>query len=349
MDCRSVSTINNLQYLRGLAALMVVFAHSSYVYINPTMFGAAGVDIFFFISGSVIYLSYGKSKTGPFHFFYRRASRVVPLYWIVNIFYATKFYLTNEPNFTLKYFICSLFFIPQHSSMYAGKIWPLVVQGWTLNYEMLFYLIFTISIWLSQKKAVIFAGLLIIALTVVGGLLSPADSVLAFYSRPQILEFVGGMALAHAHTSGWLTKRPWLGLGLPIGAMLLLGAEESEAYTQGIAWGIAGGLIVLGAMALEGWWVSRSAWLPRVLGDASYSIYITHLLTFHVLCKLVTSGGIVAGLGFWGLAAANLCASAIVGVFLYWLVERPILTAMRRAWRPRAVPGTSHFSAAPVP
>ena len=83
--------VKSIHYLRGLAALLVVF-HHSIIQLAPVRdhyahveFGQAGVDIFFVISGFVIYLSNGKGRLGSGEFLKRRIIRIVPLYWLATL------------------------------------------------------------------------------------------------------------------------------------------------------------------------------------------------------------------------------------------------------------------------
>ena len=84
----------NIQVLRAVAAYMVVFHHlidswNNYVgtefapiYLNV---GAAGVDIFFVISGFVMIEATTGKAVSPITFLQKRINRIVPLYWLLSI------------------------------------------------------------------------------------------------------------------------------------------------------------------------------------------------------------------------------------------------------------------------
>src|SRR5262249_52275672 len=94
----------------------------------------------------------------------------------------------------------SFFFIPHLRA--AGVIQPVVGQGWTLNYEMFFYVIFSFAVFGSRRTAVAVASVTLIGFVVVGQLFAPLPLVLGFWSDPIILEFVFGMLIALAYREG---------------------------------------------------------------------------------------------------------------------------------------------------
>src|SRR5258708_22608842 len=149
-----------IQILRGLAATLVVLHHSFeeslaiYPHITPNWliaFGACGVDIFFVISGFIIYsVTYGResqSREPAFVFLLKRLIRIFPLYWIclfgtLALWRSGLFYrnLHVDPNT----FTCSLFLLP------SDKL--IIDVPWTLVYEMLFYYLFTITLYFRNAR-----------------------------------------------------------------------------------------------------------------------------------------------------------------------------------------------------
>ncbi len=80
--------IRNLQVLRGLAALLVVFVHlSEYLlpHIGVPSFGGAGVDIFFVISGFIMIVTTADRDVTPVTFMADRVARIVPTYWVTTL------------------------------------------------------------------------------------------------------------------------------------------------------------------------------------------------------------------------------------------------------------------------
>ena len=153
---------SSIQILRGMAALFVVFFHVSEMLLQYTdrqgIFcrfaslwhtGAAGVDLFFIISGFVMVQStrdkFQKNGSSS-EFMLRRIIRIVPLYWLYTsvmlVLVLLPFTLKNQV-FSGWYTVASYLFIPVLNPA-SGLDLPLLAPGWTLSYEMYFYLIFAL-------------------------------------------------------------------------------------------------------------------------------------------------------------------------------------------------------------
>lgn len=278
-----------IQYLRGVAALMVVWHHArgqlpGLSLLLPNGFGAHGVDLFFAISGFIMVLTTEGKATTPWQFFKRRVVRVVPLYWLVTftlvalILVAPNLLTTVKP--TPDTTLMSLLFIPHLSAGNPGMAWPILVPGWTLNYEMFFYALFALS--LFAPKSLLLLLSMLSALVGFGWLLGPFEEpMLKTYTSPLLLEFAGGAILGRA----WIASPPnWR------------------------------------------WLQWRHATL-KALGDASYSIYLTHLFTLAAI-RMVwlridqEPSERIHGLIFMPLA---LLICAVVGWAIYRTIETPLL------------------------
>lgn len=153
--------LNSIQTLRALAAWIVVFHHYMQVAFKFSLtdpvsvalykYGAVGVDLFFVISGFVIYLSASQKHQSPGIFALHRLARIAPAYWSFTLATVATLLIVPgivpltmyEPVFLLK----SLFFIPAQNPSGIG-LYPVVTMGWTLNYEMAFYVIFFLALYL---------------------------------------------------------------------------------------------------------------------------------------------------------------------------------------------------------
>ena len=180
-----VGVILPIQYLRGIAALMVVWHHSSSQIpaLNrffPGSSGAHGVDLFFVISGFIMAVTTTGAGLTPLQFLRRRVVRVVPLYWILTLAMVGLALVAPSLFRTLKVtadtLVQSLLFIPHFSTSFTDKAWPLLVPGWTLNYEMYFYVILAVILllpaaWRMSTLAAFF-GISVVA----GWLLGPMQS-----------------------------------------------------------------------------------------------------------------------------------------------------------------------------
>jgi exopolysaccharide production protein ExoZ len=129
--------LQSIQFLRAIAALLVLLFHLSD---GRIVTGASGVDIFFVISGFIM----GTVGVGerPRDFIVKRAARIVPLYWLITMAMCIGALLGVFSRFSydIESLVKSLLFIPYYDA--SGHIWPLVVPGWTLNLEALFYILF---------------------------------------------------------------------------------------------------------------------------------------------------------------------------------------------------------------
>jgi len=108
---------------------------------------AAGVNVFFVISGFITWVICERRPTTPARFLRERLERIAPVYWIATGIMVAGALASLFPNLklTLGPVLGSLFFIPHHSPS-NGQVWSVLVQGWTLNYEIFFYMVFAGSL-----------------------------------------------------------------------------------------------------------------------------------------------------------------------------------------------------------
>lgn len=335
--------IRNLQALRAVAAYMVVLYHFlalQVAQIYPSArflsFGAAGVDIFFVISGFIMAVTTMKRDTTPSEFFLHRIARIVPVYWVVTFLLFSIALCGFKPvgimHVEWDWLAKSLVFIPFERD---GHVTPIISVGWTLNYEMFFYVLFAAALFVKRALPRTLLLCLAISALVTAPLYSSQFGLLGeFYTTPIILEFAYGCALGYIFMRFQETKT---GSSAPFYAMILLGfliivvaqimregpEPELIGFTRPFVWGIAGLLIVTGTVFLE-----RSNqivpfdWLVE-LGNASYSIYLIHALLLHAAEKIAER---FFSMGTAFLATNFLIAvigSAVGGLLLYRFVELP--------------------------
>lgn len=132
-----------------------------------------GVQLFFVISGFVMVYAteplFG-TRRGPFVFLERRIVRIVPLYWVVTTFYLalTLVFAKFDKGYPASFVVASYLFIPLARP--DGTIEPLVGQGWSLNYEMLFYAVFALTVIHSRRVSAIVVTVTLLTAVVVGEL-----------------------------------------------------------------------------------------------------------------------------------------------------------------------------------
>lgn len=342
----------NLQYLRFIAAALVVLDHgvavSSRFIEHGQQFhiGAIGVDIFFIISGFIMVYITSNGPVSTRSFFLGRIGRVGPPYWIMNFALAAVIMImpTLMPASKLDpvHFTLSNLFIAAPHPVH-DIVSPFMLVGWTLNYEFLFYSLFALAMafshkWRAELVAVVFF------LFALAGVLLPLGPVGRFYTDPIVLEFAMGIAIA-------LFCRK-IQVGAPVAAILLVlgvaGVIANGIYLpyafywdRLIYWGVPSMLIVAAAVFLDRRGLSLNSPGLRLLGDASYSIYLTHFAIVHVAVRML--GRIPALKGdVWLSSAILLAASVAGGVAFHLLVEKPAIRMFRRlVGRLKARPASS--------
>ncbi|MFV0281733.1 MAG: acyltransferase family protein, partial [Rhodoblastus sp.] len=192
----------SIQALRALAAAMVVFHHAqndaariaaengadfSRVLILPW---AAGVDLFFVVSGFVMVLSAEKlfaAPGGASQFLRRRIARIMPLYWLATAIFALAALrgaaAGKQLAPSLSEILASFAFLPWPRGL-DGAPRPVHSLGWTLEYEMFFYCVFACFVWLPRLRAVAGIAAFLGALAIANAVLAPQNVAFAFWSDP---------------------------------------------------------------------------------------------------------------------------------------------------------------------
>jgi exopolysaccharide production protein ExoZ len=337
------SNFLTIQALRAAAALLVVFYHAFDMWsvrINPAapgvswVNGAAGVDIFFIISGFVMVVSSRRIASQPrawWTFVQQRIVRIVPLYWLLTtaklvlVFFFADLALRSGIDFD--YVARSYLFFPLVDG--AGHFRPLLPVGWTLTYEFLFYLLFALALALRvDVLRVLVPGLgLFVAVALFRTQSWPAWTILF---NTIVIEFIFGVALAKLTLRGWQLPAGVAACLVVAGFALILVVPEGSESLRTLTWGVPALAIVTGAVSLER---HAATAIPRwllALGDASYSIYLTHGFVVPVI-GLVFIFFHWTGVPAEALAAiACLVAGSIVGWVVYMVVERPTMLSLKR-------------------
>lgn len=346
-----------IQALRAVAALLVVFEHLKndmlriFLGRDPLQSAwagvpfSAGVDIFFVISGFVIAHSSASlhGTRGAWKvFLFRRIARVVPLYWLLTaalVALAVVVSSLDEYAPDLAYIGWSFLFVPALNA--NGAILPMLPLGWTLNYEMFFYLAFALFVGLRQRWALTLVTLLLLSLVVWGRLDSPSAVSLFFWSDPILLEFLSGIGLYVLVARGFsLPGLVRLAL-VPAALALLLWFGEPDQTWRWLFWGGPSFLLVLTAVAggpSPGRVPGQRVW--ETLGDLSYAVYLSHIFVLigvrRILQRLDLSGDLVTFVVF---PVAVLGLTLVGSLVLHFLFEKPLTRFLRRRFDPSLTAG----------
>lgn len=340
-------TLDGIQMLRAVAAIAVVVHHTLInlarvadietplnTFGHLDELGAAGVDLFFVISGFIMmYVSrheFGRDGA-VVRFLWRRAIRIYPLYWFYTL---AMLVLASLPGMFRNlqvdplYIIQSLMLVPAVRPGPNPTIHPLLDQGWTLSYEVGFYLIFAVCLGVGSIRKTLWALPVLFATMVMSGyLLNPASAAAQFLSLPLPFEFYFGVMIAWALLGGSLPHslhRPALLLAVLLFAMSA--TFQIDPMLRPLVWGVPSALLVYAATGFP-WARNRAAQLLVALGNASYSIYLTHAFVIFAVARVARGrGDTMAGALAWQVGTVVVCT--LGGYLAYRLVERPLLVRL---------------------
>lgn len=332
--------LSGLQYVRGIAACGVLAYHAADRAGVRLGLGEAGVDLFFVLSGFLMWAITDETSR-PGTFLLDRLKRILPGYWA-----ATSVMLAGAlaglfpaVRLTVGHVFASYAFLPWISPS-NGQVWPLLVPGWTLNYEMAFYGLFAFVLLVPRGRQLGLLTLVLAGLALAGGVLRPESTAMRFYTDPHILEFLGGLWL------GWLWEKggPSPALAPLLALAAVLGFAVSQMLPVGwpkpALFGLPALLAVAAVLGRERWPGGIGGWpLLEGLGDASYSIYLWHTLGLSVSARVAH----MLGLPVLPAIALHVATGLAVGLAGYALVERPMIRhfAARRRRLREAVAGAA--------
>src|SRR3954470_13551509 len=331
-----------IQILRLLAAVAVVAFHAWGVAPNgykvpesaiafALSHGGHGVDLFFVISGFIIFYATHRAALTPAEFLRRRVERIAPLYFVVTFAFiilpmtipAT---FGTEGWYTPRHILKSLAFI----AFTDGEM-PVVYLGWSLEYEMYFYL--TVALLMALTRDVWRNIVMIFSALAIVGRIAGIEATLgnyAFFVDSMILEFVLGVIAGCVFVNGRLGWAMQLAAAGGIAALL-----ATDPTGRVIVSGLPSAVLVAAAA-----FVSRNrtdpSWPERALarlGDASYSIYLAQVETVSLASTAIAD--LIPAIPPLALIAVTSAVVVALGLLLNILVERPLLKLCRRLGRPR--------------
>ncbi len=323
-----MNRLGSIQRLRAAAALSVALFHACQWSGLDFAVGAAGVDVFFVISGFVLWSATEARTPSPGGFLAARFGRVAPLYTLGTLAVAALVLWRPQAmpvaQFQPLHLALSLLFIPHNDP--AGDAFPLLPSGWTLTYEAFFYLAFALALACPRdRRPQVLCGV-VLTVSLLGFAYPPLYPQLC---NPLLWEFLAGIGLARLWRRGRLrvsARWGWaaLGLGCLIFVGLQVGGVRSD-FWRPVLWGPPAVLLVAGAVTLEAVGPPRRGRLGRAwerLGDASYSLYLCQL---PVICVFAWSAR-----GLPPLIRAPLAFALAIGAGLlcHGLIETPLGRAL---------------------
>ncbi len=336
--------LQGIQALRGVAALAVVAYHAARHVSQvagasgltmATQPGHAGVDLFFVLSGFII-LHVHRGDIGHSaairRYAWQRFARLMPIYWVALAATAAMMLPNHGEEVTAARVALSASLLP--------TAWdPLLGVAWTLQHEMLFYCAFALLI---LNRAL---GLTCLALWLGWGI-AQAAGLAAGPGVPRLtslfnLQFLFGMIAALAVGAGWMRHGGRIAFAaaamlLAVGAMEAAGRIDGYGDLARFAYGIPSALLVAG---LASWEQARPRSVPgwlAALGEASYSVYLFHLMGIGIAWQFWSRCGIDTAAHRLFCFAFLIAGALVLSLAAHRLVEAPLLRRMRgRTRRPR--------------
>ncbi|MGB8699478.1 MAG: acyltransferase [Thermosynechococcaceae cyanobacterium] len=334
-----------LQSFRGLAALLVLFFHVSgslknkfhltYSF-NPCSTAWSGVDFFFVLSGFIIFYVHrfdinDRSKLKSF--LIKRFIRLYPIYWLIffGILLGHLAFpgLASNSNYDIIHLVNSLFLIPQDEIPFLGV-------SWTLSHEVFFYSIFGFLIFLRTEFSIIlviiiFFGTVLESMDLLD-FISDKNTLIEFIFSPFNFEFILGCCTAF-FVNRYRIKSPsklcYFGLIIfafaiifnTIFRVIINGPHESRI----LAFGIPSAIIIAGSSSLE---MHRNLKVPFVLkylGDASYSLYLSHTSLVFPLTSIIFKLGLNINSYYYIVFVILAVFAVLVGCAIHHYIEKPTL------------------------
>ncbi|MCI1710745.1 MAG: acyltransferase [Chiayiivirga sp.] len=328
--------LDGLQVLRAVAALSVVVFHAGRYVADRVpeaawRWGEFGVDVFFVLSGCVMAWA-TRPGTPALAFFARRFARIAPMYWLATLVVAVALWqwpsLFHAAVLDPMHLAQSLAFLPHYSPGAPDQIWPLFVPGWTLNYEMYFYLVFAATLpWITSAgwRVVVVTALLAMGVAVARPFSGPAAPALGRIPRPaagvrvRIRNGRGARAAVRCSTIGVACR------GHRAGGRtddVLDGHDRNPLGKRRASRRPRWCSLWLRSDGCDPGWGRAMTWL----GDASYSLYLIHPYlvgaVWLVWQRHVPDAGPV---GAWGFITACVVACAAAALPIHRRIEQPLV------------------------
>jgi exopolysaccharide production protein ExoZ len=347
--------VGYLSWVRAVAAGEVIVWHSDLItkhFSHSTVdvwgyhsIGAVGVEIFFVLSGYIMCMRAASYKNGV-QYLVARLMRLIPMYWLFTTAVIAA-YLVNS-HWRLGNFDLSVFTLLRSYLMLPSWGFPILSVGWTLEYEMIFYLFVallavTAGSLTANARINLFGVMIALGL---GGMLLPGGgsgevgplaSPVSHILSPYMLIFAAGWLIRIVEENGGI-RQNWRAV---IGVLIIFSLGLSQGTTFGVHLGLRAALATCCFLLFQlGWeWFQINNPVNRfvcLVGEASYSIYLSHWFVLSIIGKLL---GVLSPpeAAAWPLRMIGIATGLTVGLGAYSLIEQPIDRFLRaRILRSRA-------------
>jgi exopolysaccharide production protein ExoZ len=292
-------------------------------------FGGVGVHLFFVISGFImVYASFGGQLTlfQPSMFLFRRFCRIYPIYWI----YAAAYLLLHQSilqSYSLSSgdVLGSLLLLPGYSHLIIGP-------GWTLSFEVYFYICFGLFMSLGLVRGLSAMTLFFLGSIVIGSIFYFNNAAFHVATDTLLVEFLAGawianLFLARIHVSAKMSNL--------LIALACAGFAGGFAYGYHrlpslLMWGLPSALLITGLVFKER--IGQFAgFFQRLsfLGDSSYSLYLLHILLIDLFFKAYLTMFSDPGFGYVAMCLVFTVLCIIIAFVLYELIERRIVRTLQ--------------------
>ncbi len=333
---KPIMRIQNLQALRVYAALPVVFYHTGFSLGNIKPVGIFGIHLFFLLSGYIMASIIDNDSTA---FLRRRLIRIIPLYWSLTLLLylvAWKYpHLMGATRANPSELVKSLLFVPFAKS--NGLFQPILFVGWTVNYEMFFYMTLSLAVLINRRRAALLGAAIMLSVMGVCSFFASTSPIARFYSDPLPLECIFGLLAYYCvrYVTPRLTPamKPLL-LTIAIACLLVMPVMEEFNWLGHLPevarYGPLCFALICSAVLLTFSGADIKIKAIVLLGDASYVMYLVHPYIEEFLDRVIG--------WFWPVFRINSLIGCLVAlllvppisVLLYILFDRPTLRYLNR-------------------
>jgi len=370
----AASRITSMEGMRGYAVLLVflVHHHTLFSHLLPPSsllyglsefghdIGHSGVDLFFVLSGYLIYGHVFQKAPGYFSYLRKRVRRIYPVFFTVFCFYLLASFwipsiskLPHSPFNAVVYLIENLLFLPG-----IFPIDAMITVSWSLSYEFFFYLCVPLVVgatgmrrWNHSRRTAFFLGLL---------LLHFAGYYFGVLPHIRLSLFIAGILLFETidsrRTKGRLPALgEFLAIGLYAAAILALCLFEFSdtriafhphfPNRASVYWSA---FLSVGLFGLTLYTISYKGLLRalfnapplRWLGNMSYSYFLCHAMVLNGAAFALRGGFAPPTLSpamFLVLLILNLALTLAGSLVLFTLVEKPFSLLVKPSRAARSV------------